>query len=39
MLQMKIDFKSFVEPSSMPINDNFFVGLITGLQGSGKSSY
>lgn len=39
MLQMKIDFKSFVEPSSMPINDNFFVGLITGLQGSGKSSF
>lgn len=36
---MKIDFASFIRPKPPKINDDFFIGLITGYQGSGKTYF
>ena len=37
MLKIKIDFKSFIQRGIKPINEDFFIRMITGYQGSGKS--
>ena len=37
MLKIKIDFKSFLQRGVKSIDDDFFIRLITGYQGSGKS--
>lgn len=37
MLKIKIDYKSFVKKGVPNIDDDFFIRLITGYQGSGKS--
>lgn len=37
MLKFKIDFKSFFRRGVKTINDDFFIRLITGYQGSGKT--
>lgn len=37
MLKIKIDFKSFLQRGVSNINDDFFIRMITGYQGSGKS--
>ena len=37
MLKIKIDYKSFFKRGVPNINDDFFIRLITGYQGSGKS--
>lgn len=39
MLKIKIDYKTFLQPSPKKINDNFGIYLITGYQGSGKTYY
>lgn len=37
MLKIKIDYKSFLQKGVPNINDDFFIRMITGYQGSGKS--
>lgn len=37
MLKIKIDFKSFLQKGVPSVDDDFFIRLITGYQGSGKS--
>lgn len=37
MLKIKIDYKSFFRKGVPTINDDFFIRLITGYQGSGKT--
>lgn len=37
MLKIKVDFKSFFQKGVPNIDDDFFIRLITGYQGSGKS--
>lgn len=39
MLKIRIDFKSFLQKGVPNINDDFFIRLITGYQGSGKTFY
>ena len=39
MMKIKIDYKTFLQPSPLHINDNFGIYLITGYQGSGKTYY
>lgn len=39
MMKIKIDYKTFLQPSPPHINDNFGIYLITGYQGSGKTYY
>ena len=39
MLKVKIDFKSFVKKGIKNEKDDFFIGLINGVQGSGKTYY
>lgn len=39
MMKIKIDGKSFLQPSPKKINDSFGIYLITGYQGSGKTYY
>lgn len=36
-MKIKIDYKSFIQRGITPVNDDFYVRLITGYQGSGKS--
>lgn len=37
MLKIKIDWKSFLQKGVPSVDDDFFIRLITGYQGSGKS--
>lgn len=37
MLKIKIDFKSFIKRGVESVDDDFFIRLITGYQGSGKT--
>ena len=37
MLKIKIDYKSFLKKGIHSVNDDFFIRLISGYQGSGKS--
>lgn len=37
MLKIKIDYKSFFQKGVKKVDDDFFIRLITGYQGSGKS--
>lgn len=37
ILKNEIDIKSFFHKKPKPVNENFFVGLITGYQGTGKT--
>lgn len=37
MLKIKIDFKSFLKRGIKPVDDDFFIRLICGYQGSGKT--
>lgn len=39
MLKIKIDFKSFIKKGIKNEKDDFFIGLINGVQGSGKTYY
>lgn len=39
MMKIKIDYKTFLQPSPRKINDSFGIFLITGYQGSGKTYY
>lgn len=36
-MKIKIDYKSFIQRGITPVNDDFYVRLITGYQGSGKT--
>lgn len=37
MLKIKIDYKSFIKKGVPSVDDDFFIRLITGYQGSGKT--